>query len=106
MGEVNTNTLRAVERLNTLSSLDWVIPRSSSSSIILDDNENAEMEVGTGEHQQWIPFETALALELADRNKNSAVEYTSVQQLKDKLEKALPDATVRVYSEECEKTVV
>lgn len=103
MGEVNTNTLRAVENLRHLKTLEWTIPQTSTSSIILDDSSNTGVDQTTEDDQHWIPFQTVVALEQSEGTKNSAAQYISVQQLKEKLVKSLPDTKVKVCTAQTEK---
>ncbi|XP_053376690.1 uncharacterized protein LOC123526360 [Mercenaria mercenaria] len=105
MGEVNTNTLHAVENLKKLKTLEWIIPQSSTSSIILDDNSNSGTDKSI-EGNQWIPFQTVLGLELTDSNKSPAAQYISVQQLESKLEASLPETKVKVCSAKSERKLI
>jgi hypothetical protein len=106
MGEVNTNTCRAVESLKDLKTLEWIIAQSSDSSIILDDNSNSSSDNCPEGKQQWIPFQTLLNANPSDSVKNSAVQYTSVDQLKSKLETALPNTKVSVYCAKSERRLI
>ena len=106
MGEVNTNFHHAVENLKDLKTLEWIIPQSSTSSIILDDNSDSSADNSSEDHQQWIPFQTALATDSDISAKSAAVQYTSVKQLKSKLEFELPNTKVSVCCAKSEKKLI
>lgn len=103
MGEVNTNTLKAVETLKQLKTLEWTIPQTSVSSIILDDNDNTDIDQTMEEKQHWIPFQTVGDQVAMDNVKSSAAQYINVHQLKERLDKSLPDTKVKVCTTQTEK---
>lgn len=89
--EVNSNTLATVEKLSYLQKLTWALSNCSSSSIILDDNENAEQQ------EQWIPFQLK-----SDQSSDgsSKSQYLNKADLIEKLKKILPKTDINVIEDE------
>ena len=88
---MNSNALAAVEKLSSLQKLTWALSHSNSSSIILDDNENAEQP------EQWIPFQLS-----NKQNKDgfSKSQYLNKTELVERLKKLLPNADINVVEDE------
>lgn len=103
--EVNTNTLKAVSELTSLERLDWAIPSSCNTSIILDSNENTEA-VPQNKDQQWIPFHTEKSDDESEepeevvntkRNAKRQTEYIRLHELQEKVKKCLPKTKTKVH---------
>ena len=100
---MNTNTLKAISDLSFLSHLDWAIPSSCNTSIILDSNENTEQQ-SQNDSLQWIPFHAEKEQddteeEIADDKKKGKkqTEYIKLHELQEKVTKCLPKTRTRVY---------
>ena len=99
---MNTNTLKAISDLTFLLRLEWAIPTSCNTSIILDSNENAEQQ-SQNDGLQWIPFhaekEQEDAEEDADDKKRGKkqTEYIRLHELQEKVTKCLSKTKTKVY---------
>ena len=99
---MNTNTLKAVSDLSFLLRLEWAIPSSCNTSIILDSNENTEQQ-SQNNGLQWIPFHTEKSEEdleeyLSEKKTGKKqTEYIRLHELQEKVTKCLPKTRTKVH---------
>jgi len=86
--ELNTNARAAVEKLQCLKTLEWAIPKSSTSPTASGpDSDSMEQE-------QWIPF---LSESLPETE--SKTQYLNIPSLRKDLQRRLPGTNVKVFTE-------
>ncbi|KAL5008970.1 hypothetical protein ScPMuIL_014551 [Solemya velum] len=102
---VNSNTMAVVSKLTQLKKLEWGIVGNKNNSIILDPSDdtspsNKAITPNANEQVEWVPF-----MPESDNNDprspESLAEYIGVHQLKQRLNKFLPDKTLRSSVHKC-----
>lgn len=94
---VNSNTMAVVSKLTQLKKLEWGIVGNKNNSIILDPSDDSSSSKNITPNVEWVPFMPETDNN-DPRSPESLAEYIGVHQLKQRLNKFLPDTDIKVFS--------